>query len=117
MTLKVSGLTHDQVLAEATYLKYTIAANIRLTRKEGSHFVKHGREELIRQIHEAVYLTYQVDNSLEKLLQKNIFNDQQPDVRKPTFTVVGTVGCRMGPLMRRELELFWIPKVSNWTLL
>ena len=84
---RLSGLTDEQVLAEAIYLKHTIAPNIRLKRKEGSHFVKYGREELIRQIREAVYPTGQVDNSLEELSQKNVFDEPQTVVSEPTFTM------------------------------
>ena len=99
---RLSGLTDEQVLAEAIYLKHTIAPNIRLKRKEGSHFVKYGREELIRQIREAVYPTGQVDHCLEELLQKNVFDEPQTVVGEPTF-IVGTVGWWNGPLDEKRV--------------
>ena len=51
---KLDNLEREEVLAEAGYLKHTIAPNICLKRKEGNQFIKFSAGELRDQICDAV---------------------------------------------------------------
>lgn len=66
----VDVLDDDQVTAEASYLKKTMAPNIRFKRKVDNKFIKFTTEELRRQIKDAIKPTFDQAEDLGTLINK-----------------------------------------------
>ena len=67
---RIDVLDDDQVTAEASYLKKTMAPNIRFKRKVDNKFIKFTTEELRQQIKDAIKPTFDQAEDLGTLINK-----------------------------------------------
>ena len=76
---RLDSLIDDQVMAEAGYLKKSIAPNLRYKRLVGKHFVKFTVEEIKSQIRDSILPHSNIATELGQLL-KNVFADKTSEM-------------------------------------
>ena len=70
---KLDSLSDEQVMAEAKYLKKTIAPNLRFKRLEGGHFINFTIDQIKQQVRDSIQPQDPAEHDLSVLLA-NIFD-------------------------------------------
>ena len=139
---RLDELTDQQIMTEASYLKKTIAPNLRYKRKEGNKMVNFTLDEIKRQIRDFISPESTVASNLQDLLHSALYKQEETeeilkDIPNQSEVPVNTLGKWQGKLGeievgmvvdRGDLQIFkkkrhgmvpsgLLQSVNEWTLL